>query len=276
MAECTHNCETFTEECESRGKGVQKLETNSLNKIKHIIGVVSGKGGVGKSFVTSLIASSLNKKGYKVGILDGDITGPSIPKAFNIHGSLEGDGHSLIFPYETKSGLKIVSSNLLLPNEDDPIIWRGTLISSLLSQFYVDVLWSELDYLLIDMPPGTGDVTLTAFQSIPLDGIVVVSTPQDLVGLIVKKAINMAKMMNVNIFGLIENMSYVSCPNCHEKIEVFGKSRAEEISKNENIKFLGALPLVSSNAKNIDDGNVENIELEEINPIIDELISLTK
>ena len=270
MPECDHNCENCSENCESR---ISKLETNSLNKIKHIIGVISGKGGVGKSFVTSLIASELNKKGYKVGILDGDITGPSIPKAFNVHGQLEGDGHSLIFPYITKSNIKIVSSNLLLTNESDPIIWRGTLISSLLSQFYCDVLWGELDYLLIDMPPGTGDVTLTAFQSIPLDGIIVVTTPQDLVSLIVKKAINMAKMMNINIIGLVENMSYIKCHHCNEVINIFGSSNINEVAKNENVKLLTKLPLVSENAHNVDEGSVEDIKVEEINPVIDTILN---
>ncbi len=270
MAECNHDCEHCAENCELR---IQKLETNPLNKIKHVIGVISGKGGVGKSFVTSLIASELNKKGYKVGILDGDITGPSIPKAFNVHGQLEGDGHSLIFPFITKSNIKMVSSNLLLSNETDPIIWRGTLISSLLSQFYVDVLWGELDYLLIDMPPGTGDVTLTAFQSIPLDGIVVVTTPQDLVSLIVKKAINMAKMMNINILGVVENMSYVECPNCNERINIFGSSNINEVAKEENVKLLAQLPLVGENARSVDNGSVEDITIKEIDPVIDEIIN---
>lgn len=269
MAEnCNSNCKDCTENCDHR---VKMLETNSLNKIKHIIGVVSGKGGVGKSFVTSLLASTLNKKGYKVGILDGDITGPSIPKAFNVHGNLEGDGHSLIFPYVTPTGIKMVSSNLLLAHEDDPIIWRGTLISSLLSQFYVDVLWEELDYLLIDMPPGTGDVTLTAFQSIPLEGIIIVSTPQDLVSLIVKKQINMAKMMNINVIGLVENMAYVECPSCHEKFNPFGVDNVETLVKEENIKLLAKLPLNGENATAVDKGKIEFIESKEIEGAIEAL-----
>src|SRR5574344_1925976 len=216
---CTHDCSTCdVENCEGRGKGIEKVTPNEHSKIKHVIGVISGKGGVGKSFVTSLIASKLNKMGYKVGILDGDITGPSIPKSFNIHEQASGDGVSMIFPAVTESGIKIISSNMLLEKEDDPIIWRGTLISSLLKQFFTDVLWEELDYLLIDMPPGTGDVTLTCFQSFPLDGVVIVTSPQDLVSVIVRKAVNMAKQMNIKVLGLVENMSYVECPHCKEKI----------------------------------------------------------
>lgn len=251
---------------------IEKVTTNSANHIKHIIGIVSGKGGVGKSFVTSLIASKLNKCGYKVGIIDGDITGPSIPKAFNVHGSLEGDGDSLIFPALTESGIKLVSSNLMLPNETDPIIWRGTLISSLLVQFYRDVLWGELDYLLIDMPPGTGDITLTAFQSIPLSGIIVVTTPQDLVSLIVSKAINMAKMMKINILGVINNMSYIVCPDCNKKISLFGNDNT--FIKDNNLKLLSELPLSPINTKLVDEGKIEEIEIDEINNVIDVLKGL--
>lgn len=251
---------------------IEKVTTNSANHIKHIIGIVSGKGGVGKSFVTSLIASKLNKSGYKVGIIDGDITGPSIPKAFNVHGSLEGDGDSLIFPALTESGIKLVSSNLMLPNETDPIIWRGTLISSLLVQFYRDVLWGELDYLLIDMPPGTGDITLTAFQSIPLSGIIVVTTPQDLVSLIVSKAINMAKMMKINILGVINNMSYITCPDCNKKISLFGSDNT--FIKDNNLNLLCELPLSPNNTKLVDEGKIEEIEIDEINNVIDVLKGL--
>lgn len=253
---------------------IQKIETNSLNHIKHVIGIVSGKGGVGKSYVTSLLASELNKLGYKVGILDGDITGPSIPKAFNLHTSLEGDGNNLIFPAVTESGIKIVSSNLMLPNENDPIIWRGSLISSLLTQFYRDVLWEELDYLLIDMPPGTGDVTLTCFQSIPLEGIIIVSTPQDLVSLIVEKAVNMAKMMNINILGLIENMAYITCPDCKKRIDLFGNNK--KIIEESKINLLCELPLDTLNIKKVDEGRVEEIKLKEIKGGIEALVALNK
>lgn len=268
---CDNKCDACdVENCEGRS-AIRKLETNSLNHIKKIIGVISGKGGVGKSYVTSLLASSLNKKGYKVGILDGDICGPSIPKAFGVHGALEGDGHSLIFPYETESGIKMVSSNLLLSKETEPIIWRGTLISSLLSQFYADVLWGDLDYLFIDMPPGTGDISLTSFQSLPLDGVIIVTTPQDLVSLIVEKQINMAKMMNINILGIVENMSYVSCPKCDEKIYLFGESKLEEIAKEYDLNILGRLPLISSNAEKVDNGGAEMINLPEIEEVVEKI-----
>lgn len=268
--DCSHKCDN----CQSKGhcsKEIEKLKTYSLNKINKIIGIVSGKGGVGKSFVTSILASKLNKLGYKVGVLDGDITGPSIPKGFGIHDSLEGDGESLIFPYVTKSNIKIVSSNLLLSNEEDPIIWRGSLVSSLLTQFYTNVYWGELDYLLIDMPPGTSDVTLTSFQSIPLNGILIVSTPQDLVSLIVKKAIHMANTLNVNIIGLIENMSYITCPDCHKKIYIFGDSELKSSYKDLNIKLLARLPLNSNNSILVDEGRVEEIDVNEINEVIKEL-----
>jgi len=218
-----------------------------------------------------MLAVKLNQKGYKVGILDGDITGPSIPKAFNIHEEATGDGESFIFPAKSKKGIKIISSNMLLQNETDPIIWRGTLISSLLKQFYTDVLWEELDYLLIDMPPGTSDVTLTAFQSIPMDGVIIVTSPQDLVSVIVKKAVNMAKEMNIKIFGLIENMSYVVCPKCNEKIEIYGHSHAEEIAKEENIPFLARIPIKVGVSELIDKGLIENVEMNEFDEVINKI-----
>ncbi|HKL73109.1 MAG TPA: Mrp/NBP35 family ATP-binding protein [Candidatus Onthovivens sp.] len=270
MSECSHDCSNCESNCESR---IEKIETNPRNKIKHVIGIVSGKGGVGKSYVTSLLASHLTKLGFKCGILDGDITGPSIPKAFNIHQRASGDGESLIFPAITKSGIKVISSNMLLENEEDPIIWRGSLINSLLTQFYKDVLWDELDYLFIDMPPGTGDVTLTVFQSLPIEGIIIVTSPQDLVSLIVKKAINMAKLMNVSILGIIENMSYLLCEDCGKKIELYGESKIDQIGKDYQLEVLARLPIVPSNAKLIDEGKIEEIEEEEIKKAI---VKLTK
>ena len=270
---CTHDCSTCdVENCEGRGKGIEKVTPNEHSKIKHVIGVISGKGGVGKSFVTSLIASKLNKMGYKVGILDGDITGPSIPKSFNIHEQASGDGVSMIFPAVTESGIKIISSNMLLEKEDDPIIWRGTLISSLLKQFFTDVLWEELDYLLIDMPPGTGDVTLTAFQSFPIDGVVIVTSPQELVSVIVKKAVNMAKEMNINVLGLIENMSYVECPKCKTHIEIYGKSHAEEVAKEEGIELLGRIPLKVGVSDLVDQGRIEEVNISELDGVVNKLL----
>jgi Mrp family chromosome partitioning ATPase len=265
---CNHECEGCSvENCEGR-KGIEKLTTNSTSGFKHTIGIISGKGGVGKSFVTSMLAVYLNREGYKVGILDGDITGPSIPKTFNIHEQATGDGVSLLFPAVTKKGIKIISSNMLLANETDPIIWRGVLVSSLLKQFYTDVLWEQLDYLLIDMPPGTGDVTLTAFQSIPMDGVIIVTSPQDLVSVIVKKAVNMAKQMNIKVLGLVENMSYVECPHCKEKIEIYGKSHAEQVAKDEGITLLGRIPIKVGVSDLIDQGKVEDVNVKEFEDIV--------
>ncbi len=267
MSDCNHDCnECGVDNCSSR---IEKLQLNSKSRIKHTIAIVSGKGGVGKSFVTSLIGSKLNKLRFKVGILDGDITGPSIPKSFNIHEAAYGDGDGLVLPAETKSGIKIISSNMLLENEDDPIVWRGSLVTTLLSQFYKDVVWGELDYLLIDMPPGTSDVTLTAFQSIPLDGIIIVTSPQDLVSLIVTKAIKMANMMNIPVLGMVENMAYVECSHCKEKIYIYGKSKIEEFAKNNGLNYLTSLPIKEGNSTLVDSGEIEKIELEEVNPIIE-------
>jgi len=219
--------------------------------------------------VTSLAATYLTREGYKVGILDGDIVGPSIPKGFNIHGNAYGDEDRLIIPMESKTGIKIVSSNMLLEHEEDPIIWRGGLISTLLKQFFTDVAWGELDYLLIDMPPGTGDVTLTAFQSLPIDGILIVTSPQDLVSLVVKKAINMAKMMNINIIGAVENMSYVLCPHCNKHIEVYGPSKLDLFAKETGLKGLAKLPLKEGTSALVDNGEIEQVQLDEILPVIE-------
>ncbi|MBO8427296.1 MAG: Mrp/NBP35 family ATP-binding protein [Firmicutes bacterium] len=271
MPNCDHNCDNCAENCEERNV-IPKLTPNKESHIKHIIGVVSGKGGVGKSFVTSLIASELNKRGYSVGILDGDITGPSIPKSFNIYEQATGDGHSYIFPALTKSGIKIISANLLLEREDEPIIWRGTLLSSLLRQFFTDVLWEELDYLLIDMPPGTGDITLTAFQQIPFEGIICVTTPQDLVSMVVSKALNMANKMNIKVLGLVENMSYLICPHCKEKINIYGESKIEELAKKFNTEVLAKLPLTLGDSTEVDKGNVELIHMKEMDELIDNLL----
>ena len=281
-ADCDGNCSGCASAnpdgtCGASGNsGIQKCVANKSTKIKKVIGVVSGKGGVGKSFVTSLLASYLNKEGFKVGILDGDIVGPSIPKSFNIHSQAYGNEDCLIVPASTESGIKLISSNMMLEHEDDPIIWRGSLVSSLLKQFYTEVAWGELEVLLIDMPPGTSDVTLTAFQSLPIDGIVIVTSPQDLVSLIVKKAINMAKMMNIPILGAVENMSYVLCPKCEHKIEIYGKSKLEEFSKETGVKALAKLPIKEGVSSLIDNGKVEEVEMDEILPVIEEIKKLGK
>lgn len=236
------------------------VNLNEFSKIKKIIGVVSGKGGVGKSFVSSLLAVSLAKKGLKVGLLDADITGPSIPKTFGVKERAYGQ-NNLIYPFiSPELKIKMISSNMLLEHDDEPIIWRGSLISTIVKQFYSDVLWGELDVLVIDMPPGTGDVALTIFQSIPVDEIIMVTTPQDLVSLIVKKAVNMAKMMHIKIRGIIENMAYIECPKCHEKISLYGESSTAELLKDEDINLIASLPLDPALTKLINHGEIEKYE----------------
>ena len=272
MSECNHDCE----HCASKGScEIVKAKLNDRSKIKKVIAVLSGKGGVGKSFITSMIAVTLNRRGYSVGILDGDITGPSIPKAFGIKDKAVGED-GLIYPLISKAGIKVISSNCLLENDQDPIVWRGPLLGNLVKQFYEEVLWEELDYLVIDMPPGTGDVALTVFQTLPVDDLIIVTSPQDLVSLIVTKAINMANMMNIHVAGVIENMSYLECPDCGKKISIFGESHLEEFSKQIGFDILGRLPLVSANAALVDEGKVEQVALKEFEPIIDKIIGGNK
>ena len=267
MPDCNHDCEHcgIAENCDSK---ITKAKLNDRSKIKKVVGVLSGKGGVGKSYVTSLLATYLNRQGFKVGIMDADITGPSIPKAFGIKEKAYGEDN-LIFPLLSQGGIKIISANNLLEDDTDPIVWRGPLLGGLIKQFYEDVLWEELDYLLIDMPPGTGDVALTIFQQLPVDDLIIVTSPQDLVSLIVTKAIKMANMMNIKVLGVVENMSYLVCPDCGKKIEVFGKSHLEEFSKEMNFKVLAKLPLVSENTELVDKGQVEKVVLNEILPVVD-------
>ena len=218
------------------------VDMNKFSDIKNVIGVVSGKGGVGKSMVTASIANSLAAEGYRVGILDADITGPSIPKMYGIHGPAIADDNG-IMPVVTENGIKVISINLLMPNEETPVIWRGPVIAGMVKQFWSDVLWGEIDYLLVDMPPGTGDVPLTVFQSLPVDGIVIVSSPQDLVRMIVKKAYNMAKTMDIPVLGIVENYSYLKCPDCGKEISVFGESHIDEIAAELDTKVLGKMPI---------------------------------
>ena len=267
MANCSHDCAN----CEQKGNcadEIVKSKPNDASKIKRVIGVLSGKGGVGKSFVTSSIAAYLSRSGLSVGILDADVTGPSIPKAFGIKEKAYGE-NNLIFPAESNGGIKVMSANLLLDNESDPIIWRGPLLANLVKQFFEDVAWGELDVLLIDMPPGTGDVALTIFQSLPVDDLIIVTSPQDLVSLIVSKAIKMAEMMNIHVLGVIENMSYLICPKCEEKIPLFGESHLEEFAKQMNFNILARLPLNSKNTLLMDKGEIEKLILPEIQPVID-------
>lgn len=259
MSECTHDCSSCGENCASRTQEqtdfIEKLADGC--SVKKVIGIVSGKGGVGKSMVTSLLAAATMKEGYKTAILDGDITGPSIPKAFGAKVNLVGTADGLILPYTTSCGIDIVSVNLMLANETDPVIWRGPVLGGVIRQFWGETLWDNIDYMYIDMPPGTGDVPLTIFQSIPLDGIVIVASPQELVGMIVEKAVNMARMMNIPILGLVENMSYVKCPHCDEKIYVFGESHIEDIAKMYHVPVLARIPMDPELAKACDAGKIE-------------------
>lgn len=268
MSECNHDCE----HCSTKGScSIEKAKLNDRSKIKKIIAVLSGKGGVGKSFVTSSLAVKLAKEGFKVGIMDADITGPSIPKAFGVKDKATGE-NNLIYPLITKTGIKIMSSNCLLENDTDPIVWRGPLLGGLIKQFYEDVLWEELDYLLIDMPPGTGDVSLTVFQQLPIDDLIIVTSPQDLVSLIVTKALNMAKMMNIHLLGVVENMSYLLCPKCDEHISVFGESHLEEFAAKEGFNILAKLPIVSSNTALMDQGKIELVDLKELDSLVNIII----
>ena len=261
MSECTHDCSSCSSNCSSR-QGPQSLlvPANALSEIKHVVGIVSGKGGVGKSLVTSMLAVLLQREGYKVGILDADITGPSIPKAFGMHNvEVFGDQNGMI-PPRTKTGIDMISVNLLLgSDETKPVIWRGSMIAGTVQQFWKETIW-DVDVLLVDCPPGTGDVPLTVFQSLPLDGVVIVSSPQDLVSMIVSKAANMAKMMNVPVLGLVENMSYIKCPDCGKEIKVFGESHIEEVAEKFGYDLLARIPMDSKLAALVDRGMIELME----------------
>lgn len=239
-------------------EGPELYQVNDQSSIKHVIGVISGKGGVGKSLVTGILATELARKGHKVGILDADITGPSIPKTFGLSGlHVFGQGDKII-PAQSKGGIKIMSTNLILENENDPVLWRGPMLMGALKQFYEDTLWGDIDYLLVDMPPGTGDVALTVFQSLPIEGVVIVSSPQDLVQVIVGKAVKMAAMMNVPVLGVVENMSYMECPECGHKLEPFGPSHLQEIVDEFKVADLGRIPIDPKVAASCDAGTFES------------------
>ena len=273
MSECTHDCSSCGESCTERAEP-QSLQApaNALSKIGKVIAVVSGKGGVGKSLVTSSLAVAMKQLGKTVGVLDADITGPSIPTAFGLDTRAVGDGES-IFPELTPGGIKIISLNLLLENKGDPVVWRGSLLGGVVKQFWTDVRWGELDYLFIDMPPGTGDVPLTVFQSIPVDGIVVVTSPQDLVSLIVTKAVRMAEMMNKPILGVVENYSYFQCPNCGEKHDIFGKSNLEQVAAELQVKVLAQIPMDPAMAAAMDQGAMETMEHNYLEPVADAILA---
>ena len=259
MSECTHNCSTCGESCGERTSPQSFLKKPHADAhIGKVFGVVSGKGGVGKSMVTSQLAVSLRRKGYRVGILDADITGPSIPKAFGMHEKAVGTENALL-PCVSSTGIEVMSINLLLDDETDPVIWRGPVIGGVVTQFWTDVLW-DVDYLLVDMPPGTGDVTLSVFQSIPLSGIVVVASPQELVGMVVEKDVKMAEKMAVPIVGLVENMSYLVCPDCGRKIYLFGEGKSAEAAKKHGIPLLAQMPIDPQLAALTDEGRIEEFK----------------
>ncbi len=262
-----------TEEARNRLNAEFAADDNPFSHIKHVIGVVSGKGGVGKSFVTAAMANAMAKKGYKVAIMDADITGPSIPKMYDVHGPAMGNENGT-YPEVARNGVKIMSINLLLQDEEAPVVWRGPVIAGTVKQFWTDVLWGEIDYMFVDMPPGTGDVPLTVFQSLPIDGIVIVTSPQDLVKMIVKKAYNMAGMMDVPVLGVVENYSYMTCPDCGKKLSVFGDSHVDEVASELGIDVLGKLPINPEFAEKVDWGVCYEIELPEIEPAAEKLKGL--
>ena len=259
MAECTHDCSTCGEACAERTENFDfRAKANPNSNVKKVIAIMSGKGGVGKSLVTACLGAAVQKSGKQAAILDADITGPSIPKAFGVHTRAMGDENGIL-PVHTPSGLRMMSLNLLMENETDPVVWRGSLIAGTVKQFWTDVQWGDVDYMFVDMPPGTGDVPLTVFQSLPVDGIIVVTSPQELVSMIVEKAVKMAELMNVPILGLVENYSYFQCPDCGKKHYIYGESHIEEIAAAHGLKVLARLPIDPALAKACDEGAIENL-----------------
>ena len=271
MSECTHDCSSCGENCSSR-KDPQDLreKPHPLSKIKKIIAVVSGKGGVGKSMVTSMLAAQTNRNGKKTAILDADITGPSIPQVFGLSGQAYGDENGIL-PVKTGKGINVISLNLLIEHTTDPVIWRGPVIAGVVKQFWTDVIWGDVDYMFIDMPPGTGDVPLTVFQSIPVDGIIIVTSPQELVSMIVEKAVNMAKAMNIPILGIVENMSYFKCDQCGGEHSIFGESRIEETAKRFGIDSVCRLPINPAIASMADNGQGDEMKEEAIERFLNEV-----
>ena len=257
MSECSHDCSSCGQSCSSRKNPADMREApHAMSSIKKVIGVVSGKGGVGKSMTSALMAVEMRRRGYKTAVLDGDITGPSIPKLFGIHGRAMGDENG-IWPIQSRTGIDVMSVNLMLPNEEDPVVWRGPVIAGAVKQFWQEVIWKDVDFMFVDMPPGTGDVLLTVFQSLPLDGIIVVASPQELVGMIVAKAVKVAQMMNIPILGIVENMSYLECPDCGKKIKLFGESHVDEVAARYGLPVLAKCPLDPKLAECADQGTIE-------------------
>ncbi len=272
MSDCTHDCSTCSSNCSDRQVEpmIEKEKLNEYSSVKKVVGIVSGKGGVGKSLVTSLLAVEMSKKGKKCAILDADITGPSIPKAFGITSRAQSTETALI-PAFTKTGIQIMSTNMLLDDVTDPVVWRGPVIAGIVKQFWTDVIWNDVDYMFVDMPPGTGDVPLTVFQSLPVDEIIVVTSPQDLVSMVVEKAVKMANMMNVPIAGIVENYSYLECPDCKKKINVFGESKAKEIAEKYNLELLAQIPINPQFAQACDEGRIEDFDSDILENAINKL-----
>lgn len=273
MSECNHDCSSCGENCADREKTDFSAKLNQYSTVRKVIAVVSGKGGVGKSIVTSMLAASANRRGLNTAVLDADITGPSIPKSFGLKEKAYAVEQGIV-PVKSSHGVDVMSLNLMLDNDTDPVVWRGPVIAGAVKQFWTDVLWQDEDVMFIDMPPGTGDVTLTVFQSLPIDGIVIVSTPQELVGMIVEKAVKMAELMHVPVLALVENMSYIECPDCGKKIEVFGKSHLAELAEKYQIKNTAALPIDPKLAQLVDDGAIEYFEGGWLDGIIDAVEAL--
>jgi len=262
--ECTHDCDSCGLNCSSRQNTESLLiEPNELSSVKKVIGIISGKGGVGKSLITSMLAVLMNRRGHRTAILDADITGPSIPKAFGLKKRATGN-EAYIIPVKSKTGIDIISVNLLLENDTDPVVWRGPVIAETVKQFWSDTIWEDIDYMFVDMPPGTGDVPLTVFQSIPINGIIVVTSPQELVSMIVEKAVKMAKLMNIPVLGIVENMSYFECPDCGKQHSIFGESNIEEVAKHLGVKNIYKLPVNPKIAAACDAGLIELFEGNEL------------
>lgn len=275
MADCNHECGSCSQNCAERDLHAY---LNKESSVKKVIGIVSGKGGVGKSLVTSLLASKVCKDGFRTAILDADITGPSIPESFGVGNKRAEavEGQDALKTVVTDSGIQLMSMNFLLQNENDPVVWRGPVIAGAVKQFWTDVIWKDVDFMFVDMPPGTGDVPLTIYQSLPIDGIIIVSSPQQLVRVIVEKAVNMANMMNIPILGIVENMSYVKCPDCGKEITVFGKSNIDKIAESFKLPVLARLPMEESTSRAVDAGDVESIEMPELEEAAKKIESLLK
>ena len=269
MSDCNHNCSSCSENCSERENNPFQIKPlRDGCHVGKVYGVVSGKGGVGKSMVTSQLAVTMRRRGYRVAVLDADITGPSIPKAFGVHERAAGV-EDAILPVETATGIQLMSVNLLLENETDPVVWRGPVIGGVVQQFWGDVLWDDVDYMFVDMPPGTGDVALNVFQTLPVDGIIIVTSPQELVSMVVEKAVKMAQMMNIPIVGLVENMSYLSCPDCGKKLHIFGEGKSEEAAARYGLPLLAKMPIDPALAKLVDNGSIEAMEADWLSGVAD-------